>query len=51
MLLKAARRAPAQPPQRREPAPPGAEELELPLPPPPQVSLPSPRLCSGLLGV
>ncbi|MGH0140558.1 UNVERIFIED_CONTAM: hypothetical protein FKN15_023226 [Acipenser sinensis] len=35
MLLKAARRAPAQPPQRREPAPPGAEELELPLPPPP----------------
>ncbi|MGH0178521.1 UNVERIFIED_CONTAM: hypothetical protein FKN15_077995 [Acipenser sinensis] len=38
MLLKAARRAPAQPPQRREPAPPGAEELELPLPPvpPPQ---------------
>ncbi|MGH0132283.1 UNVERIFIED_CONTAM: hypothetical protein FKN15_033924 [Acipenser sinensis] len=34
MLLKAARRAPAQPPQRREPAPPGAEELELPLPPP-----------------
>ncbi|MGH0186940.1 UNVERIFIED_CONTAM: hypothetical protein FKN15_023192 [Acipenser sinensis] len=35
MLLKAARRAQAQPPQRREPAPPGAEELELPLPPPP----------------
>ncbi|MGH0124399.1 UNVERIFIED_CONTAM: hypothetical protein FKN15_073224 [Acipenser sinensis] len=35
MLLKAARRAPAQPPQRREPAPPGAEELELPLSPPP----------------
>ncbi|MGH0181794.1 UNVERIFIED_CONTAM: hypothetical protein FKN15_019493 [Acipenser sinensis] len=35
MLLKAARRAPAQLPQRREPAPPGAEELELPLPPPP----------------
>ncbi|MGH0156157.1 UNVERIFIED_CONTAM: hypothetical protein FKN15_030546 [Acipenser sinensis] len=35
MLLKAARRAPAQPPQRREPAPPGAEELELPLPPVP----------------
>ena len=35
MLLKAARRAPAHPPQRREPAPPGAEELELPLPPPP----------------
>ncbi|MGH0118487.1 UNVERIFIED_CONTAM: hypothetical protein FKN15_016822 [Acipenser sinensis] len=31
MLRKAARRAPAQPPQRREPAPPGAEELELPL--------------------
>ncbi|MGH0118922.1 UNVERIFIED_CONTAM: hypothetical protein FKN15_054916 [Acipenser sinensis] len=35
MLLKAARRAQPQPPQRREPAPPGAEELELPLPPPP----------------
>ncbi|MGH0190214.1 UNVERIFIED_CONTAM: hypothetical protein FKN15_043464 [Acipenser sinensis] len=35
LLLKAAWRAPAQPPQRREPAPPGAEELELPLPPPP----------------
>ncbi|MGH0116154.1 UNVERIFIED_CONTAM: hypothetical protein FKN15_074795 [Acipenser sinensis] len=78
MLLKAARRAPAQPPQRREPAPPGAEELELPLPPsffaagrdqqavsrattgrgadsmanhgPTEASLPSPRLCPGLLG-
>ncbi|MGH0121176.1 UNVERIFIED_CONTAM: hypothetical protein FKN15_071163 [Acipenser sinensis] len=35
LLLKAARRAQPQPPQRREPAPPGAEELELPLPPPP----------------
>ncbi|MGH0175016.1 UNVERIFIED_CONTAM: hypothetical protein FKN15_069422 [Acipenser sinensis] len=33
MLLKAAWRAPAQSPQQREPAPPGAEEQELPLPP------------------
>ncbi|MGH0120324.1 UNVERIFIED_CONTAM: hypothetical protein FKN15_064784 [Acipenser sinensis] len=34
MLLKAERRAPAQPPQQREPAPPGAEQQEWPLPPP-----------------
>ncbi|MGH0133180.1 UNVERIFIED_CONTAM: hypothetical protein FKN15_051970 [Acipenser sinensis] len=34
MLLKAARRAPAQPPQQREPALPGAEQQEWPRPPP-----------------
>ncbi|MGH0129110.1 UNVERIFIED_CONTAM: hypothetical protein FKN15_037178 [Acipenser sinensis] len=34
MLLKAAQRAPAQPPQQREPALPGAEQQERPRPPP-----------------
>ncbi|MGH0117583.1 UNVERIFIED_CONTAM: hypothetical protein FKN15_005085 [Acipenser sinensis] len=34
MLLKAALRAPAQPPQQREPALPGAEQQERPRPPP-----------------
>ncbi|MGH0143113.1 UNVERIFIED_CONTAM: hypothetical protein FKN15_035338 [Acipenser sinensis] len=51
MLLKAARRAPAQPPQRREPVPPGAEELELPLSPPPpgaeELELPLPPPLPG----
>ncbi|MGH0122629.1 UNVERIFIED_CONTAM: hypothetical protein FKN15_029058 [Acipenser sinensis] len=51
LLLKAAWRAPAQPPQRREPAPPGAEELELPLPPPPPGAeeLELPRMTAGPL--